>query len=517
MVAADIRTLLNGLAGDIDFTVERPNQPEHGDFATNAVLIAAKREGVNPRALAEKWQAELQTEELFESVEVAGPGFLNFRLKPAVWHAELQKILDEADNYGQQPSTNQKIQVEFISANPTGPLTLANGRGGFSGDVLARVLAKGGFAVEREYYINDAGNQILTLGRSIKGEEEAYRGAYIEELRAELDTSADAAEVGRVAAERLLGSIKATVALMGITFDDYVSERELLHDSGAIAKVLDDLAKAGATYEQDGALWLKTTEFGDDKDRVLRKADGEVTYLSADLAHYRWKLVEKGFDVAINILGADHHGYVGRMQAGVEWLRKSDQFEGHSVILITQLVRLIQSGKEVKMSKRAGTYVALDDLLDEIPADVARFFFVMKSFDTHMDFDLDLAKEQSQKNPVYYLKYAHARVSSILDKAGEPAGQVDLDRLTEPPELRLISKLADYPEIIARTAGDYQVHRVAHYALEVADTFHKFYETTPVISDDADLTAARVTLMRGTKQLLANLGETLGIEMPEKM
>lgn len=512
-----VAAALGRVADGLDFMVERPKQSEHGDYATNAALVAAKRDGKNPREVAEELRATLVGEALFESVEIAGPGFLNFRVKPAAWQSTLNEILKQGDDFGSQPSTGQTVEVEFISANPTGPLTLGNGRGGFGGDVLARVLKRAGNTVTREYYLNDAGNQIVQLGKSVKGEEPVYSGTYITELAKEIDTAHSTESVGRAAAARLLVQIEVTVARMNITFDTWFSEYEELHQSGAIAAVLGLLERADATFEQDGALWLRTTAYGDDKDRVLRKSDGELTYLAADAAHYYEKMIRQKIDHAILIVGADHHGYVGRMNAVVEMLRSAEPFTGQSTILVTQLVRLVQDGKEVKMSKRAGTYVALDDLLDEIPVDVARFFFVMKSFDTHMDFDLNLAKEQSQKNPVYYLKYAHARIASILRKVGERAVKADLARLTDPAELALIREMAEFPELITRTAADSQVHRLPHYALGLADTFHKFYEHCTVISEDAELTEARLELLRGTQIVLQNIGETLGIEMPEEM
>lgn len=516
MVAQQIRSALEAaVGGDIEFTVERPKQAGHGDYASNAALVVAKRDGKDPKEVAEALRGKLASER-FE-VSVGGPGFLNFTASPGAWQEVLQRILDERLNYGSAKPTNRKVQVEFISANPTGPLTLGNGRGGFGGDILANVLARAGNAVEREYYINDIGGQIDALGASLKGTDKVYSGPYVDELATKLDGKKSEAELGREAAELLTEEIRATVTRMGISFDSWFSERAELHETGAIEKVLADMETADATYEQDGALWLKTTQFGDDKDRVLKKSDGTLTYLAADLAHYYRALAIDKVDVRINILGADHHGYVARMQAGVEFLRAADEFTGQSVILVTQLVRLVQGGKEVKMSKRAGTFVALDDLLDEVEPDVARFFFVMRSFDTHMDFDMDLAKERSEKNPVFYLKYAHARICSILDKtdlADEPA---DLAKLTEPAELALIKELAEFPEIVTRTAEDYQVQRVPHYALAVADAFHKFYEQCRVISDDAELTKARLQVVRGTQIVLRNLGDTLGIEMPETM
>lgn len=518
MVAEQIRTTLAELADtDADFTVERPKQLEHGDYASNVALVVAKKQGVNPRSLAERLAEKLNDDDRFESVEVAGPGFLNFKIAPAVWQGAVEEILKAKGKYGTFPKTGYKIELEFVSGNPTGPLTLANGRGGFGGDVLARVFERAGHDVTREYYINDAGNQVVIFGQTIKGEaEDGYKGAYIADLKEQLDLSKSADEIGQEAVRLMVESAKQTAKRMNIRFDTWFSERDELHQTGAVEKVLKDLERIDATYEKDGALWLKTTHLDDDKDRVLRKADGTLTYLAADLAHYYHKFVKQGIDQAILIVGPDHHGYVKRMQAGVEFLRTAEHFDGQSTILVTQVVRLIKDGQEVKMSKRAGTFVALEELLEEIEPDVARFFFVMKSFDTHMDFDLDLAKEHSQKNPVYYLKYAYARISGILKKAGRHSGG-DLTKLTDPAELALIAELCEFPSVVARTAEDYQMQRVPHYALGLADAFHKFYERCPVINDDKELTAARLRLVEATKQVLANVGETLGIEMPERM
>lgn len=517
MVAEKIRELLSEVVPKgTDFSVERPQQAGHGDYATNAALVAAKTSGKNPRVLAEELATKLAKHDLFSNVSVAGPGFVNFVVSPKAWQNALQQILTDRGDYGRFPPTHQKTQVEFISANPTGPLTLGNGRGGFGGDVLANVLSLVGHAVEREYYINDAGNQIVSLGKTLRGDEKLYAGDYVDELASKVNVKNPAEVVGAEGAGVMLEDIKQTTQRMGIRFDAWFSETSV-YTSGRVSEVLEMLGKAGATYESEDALWLKTAAQGDDKDRVLRKADGEFTYLAADIAHYYENFVTGRLDRKINILGADHHGYVARMQAAVELLRQATSFTGESTIIITQLVRLIRDGKEVKMSKRAGTYVALEELLDEIDVDVARFFFVMKSFDTHMDFDLDLAKEQSQKNPVFYVKYAHARICSIMAKSDLKDAPADLRKLTQPAECALIRELAEFPAIIQRTAADYQVQRLPHYALGLADVFHNFYETCQVITADEELTKARLQLVRATRIVLQNVGETLGISMPERM
>ncbi|MSU75899.1 arginine--tRNA ligase [Patescibacteria group bacterium] len=518
MVAEQIRQTLQELVEiKADFSVERPKNPEHGDFASNVAMVVAKKQnGVNPKSLAEQLQEKLSNDERFTAVEVAGPGFLNFRMAPSVWQTALADILKAKEKYGTLPKNDQKIQVEFISANPTGPLTLGNGRGGFGGDVLSRVLQRAGYDVNKEYYLNDAGSQIVGLGETLKGKAEIYKGEYIEELKSKVKLDGSDLVVGQRAAALMLSEIQDTVDRMGIQFDSWFSEREELHESGEIDRTLADLEKVDATYEKDDALWLKSTHFDDDEDRVIRKADGELTYLASDLAHFYGQFVKGKVDLSLLVVGADHHGYVKRMEAGVEFLRKAEHFDGQLKILITQLVRLIKNGEEMKMSKRAGTYVTLDELLALVEVDVARFFFVMKGFDTHMDFDLDLATEQSQKNPVYRFKYAHARISSILKKAGRH-GSGKLELLEHPAEQALIRELSEFPSVIARTAKDYQVQRLPHYSLELADVFHKFYEQCPVISEDKDMTAARLQLLDATKVVMNQVADTIGISLPEKM
>ncbi|MEX2043376.1 MAG: arginine--tRNA ligase [Patescibacteria group bacterium] len=521
MLVQQIRTSLRDTAdaGDAEFTVERPKQAEHGDYASNVALVLAKKRGVNPRSLAEELQGKLAADDRFAKVEVAGPGFLNFTLSPAAWQQALRDILDAGDKFGTfEPDAPEKIQVEFISANPTGPLHLGNARGGYVGDVLANVLGCAGHTVEREYYVNDAGGQVETLGRALKGTDDAYGGAYIEELKKQVDLKKPDRKVGAAATELVVKEARKTIERMGIRFDGWFSEQRELHDKQEVDRTLADLAKVDATYEKDGALWLKTTHLDDDKDRVLRKSDGTPTYLAADLAYHYHKLVTRGFDRAINVWGADHHGDVARVQAGIEFMRKAEHFDGKLEVILVQFVRLVEGGEAKKMSKRAGTAVQPEELLGSVEPDVIRFFFVMKSVDTHMDFDLDLAKEHSQKNPVYYLKYAYARIAGILKKAGKAAKKdADLSRLGEPAETALIQQLAEWPQVVAETADDYQVQRVPHYALAVADAFHKFYEQCRVVGDDEDLTAARLRLVGATKLTLEQAGAVLGIELPEKM
>ncbi len=522
---------------DIDLELDKIKidyPPEgFGDYSTNIALDLAKEARSNPMETAEDIVEHLRQTNLFENVQVAKPGFINLFLAPACLQKQVGEILKKEDNFGSpEVGVGQKVQVEFISANPTGPLTLGNGRGGFYGDVLANVLQKAGFDVKREYYINDVGEQIKKLYHSVKKDDLAeYKGKYIDDpVFSKLlgMTGVDEiSTVGRAAAEIIVETmIKPTVEKkMKIKFDNWFSEA-ILYEKGKVDKILDLLKEKNLAYEKDGALWFKSTEFGDDKDRVLIKADGEKTYLASDIAYLKNKF-ERGFEKLVYVWGADHHGYIGRLKAAAVALG----YDPEKVkIVIMQLVRLIVEGKEVKMSKRAGTYVTLDELLDEIHLDVARFFFLMYSPDSHMNFDLDLAKEQSEKNPVYYVQYAHARICSIFRKNTDEAKfdpstalrtsakDTNLDLLEHESELKLIKQLIRFPEIVEDVARDYQVHRLPNYALDLVRTFHKFYEECRVIDEKAsELTRARLALVRATQITLKNTLDLMGISAPEKM
>jgi arginyl-tRNA synthetase len=403
--------------------------------------------------------------------------------------------------------------VEFISANPTGPLTLGNGRGGFCGDVLANILIKAGYKTKREYYINNTGEQIKKLGHSVIGDKEAvYQGEYINALRKEI-SGQDPEKVGEKAAAVILKRmIEPAVKKMRLEFDVWFSEKKLNKETG---KALEFLKKSGLTYEAEGALWFKSTQFGDDKDRVLVKAGGERTYLASDIAYLKNKFGRK-FQKLIFFWGADHHGYIGRIKAAAEALGyKKEQIE----IIICQLVRLMKDGQEVKMSKRSGIYVTIDELIDEVGLDVARFFFLSRAADSHLNFDLALAKDQSEKNPVYYIQYAYARICSILAKSGikNPNSKNDLGLLCHPSELRLIKQLIRFPEIVEDTAKDYQIQRLPQYALDLATVFHQFYRDCQVLSDNLHLARARLSLASATRIVLKNTLSLMGISAPEKM
>ncbi|OIO47907.1 MAG: arginine--tRNA ligase [Parcubacteria group bacterium CG1_02_40_82] len=526
MLRDEIKKILNIL----DAEIKKTENANFGDYSTNAALKLAKKEGKNPMEMAENIKNQISKIKggILEKTEVAPPGFVNFFLSKEFLQKEVGQILKDGEDYGKSEiGQGKKIQVEFISANPTGPLTLGNGRGGFFGDTLAKILAKADFTVQREYFINDAGYQVEVLGHSILGDEKAqYKGEYIQQLRKKFTgflKSKDPKKVGEKAADYITEKmIKPTVAKMKIKFDEWFSERKLKGKPNE--KMLELLKEKSLTYEKEGALWFKSSEFGDDKDRVLITSDknehsGEATYILSDIAYHYDKFIERKFDRVVDIWGADHHGYVARLQAA----KKALGMPGELEIIIMQLVRLFQGGQEIKMSKRAGTYITLDELLDEIPLDVARFFFLMYSADTHMDFNLDLAREQSEKNPVYYVQYAYARISGILKKATpihglHPDDTDKLKLLKEAAELDLIKQLIRLPEIIEDTAGDYQVQRLPQFALDLVRSFHKFYEECRVIDEkNPDLTQARLSLVEATRIVLKNTLELMGISAPEKM
>lgn len=503
-----------------EILVEQPKEKFHGDYATNIALIIGKQIKKSPIDIAGSLSEKLKSEKLFQKVEAIKPGFINFFVSKKYLQNQVKEILKEEDKFGNlKIGKNQKINVEFISANPTGPLTLGNGRGGFCGDVLANVLARAGYKVGREYYINDVGEQIRKLGHSVIGDSEAvYKGKYVKGLREKIKGE-NPEKVGEKAAGIILKEmIMPSVKKMGIKFDVWFSEKSL-YKNKEVDKALNWLKKKKLTYEKEGALWFKSTQFGDDKDRVLVKADGEKTYLASDIAYLKNKF-KRGFNRLVFFWGADHYGYVGRMKATVEALGyKKEQAD----FIIMQLVRLFEKGKQIRMSKRTGTYVTIDELIDEVGLDAARFFFLTRSPGSHLNFDLDLAKEKSEKNPVYYVQYAHARICSILrkSKVNPPAGgqksKANFKLLNHPSELTLIKQLIRFPEIIEDIARDYQVQRITQYAVDLATGFHQFYRDCQVLSDDKKLSQARLSLISATQVVLKNTLNLMGISAPEKM
>jgi arginyl-tRNA synthetase len=505
-----------GHLGGLCFPVEPSDNKDHGDYSTNVALILSKRINKNPIETASLIKEKIKSN-IFEKVEVVN-GFINFYLSEKYLQEQVGVILKEKDKFGNlKIGGNKKINVEFISANPTGPLTLGNGRGGFGGDVLAKVLEKAGYKVSREYYINDTGAQIIKLGHSVIGDEEAvYKGEYINDLRKKLLESRtlqySAEQIGEKAGKIILEKmIKPSVKKMGIEFDVWFSEKTL-YKNKEVDKVISELTKKGFVYENEGALWFKSSELGDDKNRVLVRADGIKTYFASDIAYLRNKF-KRGFGKLIIFLGADHYGYVARLKAACHALG----YEKENInAIVLQLVKLFENGKEVRMSKRTGIYVTIDELIDEVGLDVARFFFLQRSLNTHFNFNMDLAKERSDKNPVFKVQYAYARINSIFSKTKIKPKQ-NLELLKEESELELIKQLVKFPEIIAETACDYQLQRLPSYAMELADSFHKFYEKCRVIAEDKKLTEARLSLLLAVKIVLKNTLELMGISTPEKM
>ncbi|MBU1177628.1 arginine--tRNA ligase [Patescibacteria group bacterium] len=514
-------------------TIEHPENSQFGDYSCNVAMQLAKPVQKNPLEIAEIIKVaceKLDTKDSpFAKIEVAKPGFINFYLSEEYLQNQvIRRILNDRDKYGDSDiGKGKKIHLDFVSANPTGPLHIGNSRGGVMGDVLANVLEKTGCTVWREYIVNNVGNQITVLGHSVLKDEEAeYKGDYIDNLHQKIKGD-NPNKVGQQAADMIITTIiEPTLQRLGIKFDEYYSERSL-HESGKVEKVFNEFKEKDLLYEKDGALWFRATKYGDDKDRVVKKSNGMVTYFGADIAYHQEKF-SRGYDHLINIWGADHHGDVKRVMGAVEALGHKGQLE----IILTQMVRVIKDGKELRMSKRKGTAITIDDLIDEVGKDAVRFFFLMYSVDRHMNFDLDLAKEESSKNPVYYVQYAHARIASILNKEDgkniEDGGVKNSDGSTSFPaadygllihkkELDLVRELNKWPELVADIARNYEVHRLPYYAMELAGRFHSFYRECKVLGEDKDLMLARVMLIIATKKVLKNVLDVIGVGAPEKM
>ena len=526
---------------------ERPENPKYGDYATSVALPLAKKTRQSSMEIAEKIKNSLSGDSaigrLAERVEIAPPGFVNVFLSQSWLQKQVGSIIAAGRDYGKLQTTRYKLktQVEFISANPTGPLTLANGRGGFLGDTLANVLEAAGHKVTREYYVNDAGEQVKKLGWSVlaaKGfetpyqAEELYQGSYIRELAEKVmpvETRNPKSETlnkskiqipklteyaAREGSKLLLKDIKRVVRKAGIRFDVWFSEKSL-YRQGFVDEMRKMLKNKKLIEEKEGAVWLKTRELGESKNKVLVKSSGDATYLLPDLAYHREKFVRRKFDTVIDIVGADHHGHMQALRAGLRALGLKQP-----EVVLVQFVRLVEHGKEVKMSKRAGTFVTLEELLNAVGKDVARFFFLQSAPSRHMDFDLDLAREQSQKNPVYYVQYAHARINSILMRAAEQRRintQNHAELLVRASEIALMKHIVRLPDFIARIAQNYEVHHLTTYNMELATAFHAFYRDCRVISENAELTQARLSLCRTTQVTLANTLRLMGIRAPERM
>lgn len=521
--------------------LEVPPQKEFGDFATNFAMQSARSLKCNPRMIAQAVIDNLDCAYIAKT-EIAGPGFINFYLKQDWMYDMLAQIIAQGEQYGNlQNDCKEKIQIEYVSANPTGPLHVGHGRGAAVGSALANLMKAAGYDVTREYYINDAGNQINNLaasvnarylelqGQEVEFPENGYHGHDIIETAERIiriygdkflnmDESERLEQFRTIALKEKLAALKEDLAAFNCEFDVWFSE-QTLHDANAIKSACDLLTERGYLYEKDGALWLKATEHGDDKDRVVIRDNGVPTYFAADIAYHRNKF-ERGFDRVINLWGADHHGYIARMKAAVGALGYSpEQLE----VLILQMVSLYRNGELVKMSKRTGQSVTLNELIEEVGTDAARFFFTMRSIDSQLDFDMTLATEKTNENPVYYIQYAHARICSIMRQLAEAgigecsAAELKLASLTEPEELALIKKLGEYPEMLQRAARDRAVHNVAHYVHELAGLFHSFYNQCRILGVDSDVQQARIALVKAVGHVIRHALGILGVSAPERM
>ncbi|WP_274648507.1 arginine--tRNA ligase [Paenibacillus humicola] len=525
------------------FVLEVPREKAHGDLATNAAMQLTKLAKKNPRQIAEAIVAHLDTAKAsIQSAEIAGPGFINFRLDKSFLYPVVGSVLEQGEDYGRiGAGGGKRVQVEFVSANPTGSLHLGHARGAAVGDALCNVLDFAGYDVSREYYINDAGNQVANLAKSIEARykqalgqdaampEDGYHGEDIVGFAKALagtegDRLLSLSEEERFAffrqygLERELDKIKRDLGRFRVSFDVWYSETSL-YESGRVEQALEELRQRGQVFEEDGATWLSTMPYGDDKNRVLVKNDGSYTYLTPDIAYHRDKYA-RGFDRMINIWGADHHGYIPRVKAAMEALGNDPR---KLVVLIAQMVSLYQDGEKVKMSKRTGKAVTMEDLMDEVGVDAIRYFFTMRSMDSHLDFDMDLAISTSNENPVYYVQYAHARICSIYRQAEEqgirlqPLESIELGKLASEHEFDLLRKMGELPQEIAEAAEQYAPHRLVRYVYELAALFHSYYKAERVITEDAAQTQARLALLGAVRTVLANVLGLVGVSAPERM
>jgi len=523
--------------------LEVPKDKAHGDLATNAAMQLTRIAKRNPRQIAEAIIEHLDHDKAgIVKAEIAGPGFINFTLSKSYLFPIIEQVYRQGEDYGRtDKGAGQKIQMEFVSANPTGSLHLGHARGAAVGDALCNVLDFAGYKVTREYYINDAGNQVVNLCKSIEARylqelgqdaempEDGYYGEDIKGFAKELVAEQGDALMSMSPEERTqflrkyglnkeLDKIKRDLGRFRVSFDEWFSETSLYAD-GQVEAALNELRSKGMTYEQEGATWLKTTPYGDDKDRVLVKKDGTYTYLTPDIAYHRNKY-DRGYDRMINIWGADHHGYIPRVKAAMQALGKDPE---KLTVLIAQMVSLFQDGEKVKMSKRTGKAVTMVDLMDEVGVDAIRYFFTMRSMDSHLDFDMDLAISTSNENPVYYVQYAHARICSIFRQAEEQGislptpDSVNLNKLTSEHEYDLLRKIGELPEEIGIAADNFAPHRLVRYVYELAAQLHSYYRAERVITEDSEQTAARLALLGAVRTTLANVLRLIGVSAPERM
>ncbi len=546
-----LRTALESILHDMGLSwpekavIEPPKDPRHGDLACNLPLVLTKQAGLPPRALAERMADELKARlPEISALEIAGPGFLNITLAPAFW----QRVVPETERQGAafgsgNTGQGRKIQVEFVSANPTGPLHIGHGRGAAVGDSLARLLRFAGYHVSTEYYINDAGRQMRLLGLSVwlrlrdaagltvDWPDDYYRGDYIRDIALELwqkspelpslpdDEALDICF--EYAMQSILDGIKADLAAFRVEHQMWFSERGLVR-AGAVERTLDDLKREGHAYEKDGALWFATTPYGDDKDRVLRKSDGSLTYFASDIAYHADKF-QRGFDELWDVWGADHHGYIPRMRAAIAALGRNPDTD-FGVTLI-QLVNLLRGGEQVAMSTRSGEFVTLAEVVDEVGVDAARFMFLSRKSDNSLDFDLELVKQRNMDNPVYYVQYAHARIAALLRRAEgrgvtlpESCDAALLAPLASPEELALLRALERFADAVHEAALARATHGISHYLMELAGKLHSYYTNNPILSgDDEALMRARLLLLRAVRQVLANGLDLLGVSAPDTM
>ena len=526
-----------------DVEVEVPKIESHGDFSTNIAMIMASIQKMPPKKIATTIiKHMIDHDGILAKTQIAGPGFINFFINRMSWHSVLRRIHKEDTRYGASNIGNgKKIQVEFVSSNPTGPLHVGHGRGAAVGDAVANILLFCGYDVKKEYYINDSGRQINTLGRSVflrykelLGEkiefpENCYQGDYIREFAEEVrknkgdelvrENEAYAVNYcARYAAGNIIDDIKKDLELFGVTFDRWYSEQSL-YDSGKVDKVLNDLRSRNLVYEKDGALWFRTKDFGDEKDRVVVRNNGQTTYFASDIAYHQDKF-DRGFERVIDVWGADHHGYIPRITASIEASgRSKNQFN----VILVQLVNLLRGGEPVAMSTRAGEFVTLRDVISEVGPDAARFIFLTRHYESPLDFDLEVAKKKTNENPVFYVQYVHARISSIVRK-GRERGISSIawdDRavamLKEPEEIHLIKTMARYPEVVRCSAEFMEPHRITFYLMDLASSFHAYYNKHRVLTDDPLLTGGRLYLVLAVKKVIRNGLTLLGVTTPEKM
>ena len=538
--AEDVSVDIMGLP---KFDISRTKDAKFGDFATNIALVLSKELKVKPRELAQKIIDLMPKDSgIIDKYEIAGPGFINFFLSPEVWRRNLDSIHDQKEKYGSSSELNgPRVLVEFVSANPTGPLHVGHGRGAAVGDSLVRLLRATGFRVDSEYYVNDVGNQMNILGRSLyyryrelQGDdvqfpENHYQGQYMKEMAIEF---ADSAEANRIkglqeseavpiasayACKKILEGIKDDLGVFGVTYDRYFSEREL-HESGRLVQALDELKRLGKAEQRDGALWFFMEDSQDEKDRVLVRATGEPTYFAADVAYHNDKM-NRGYDLLVDVWGSDHHGYVPRVKAAIDAFgHSSDKLR----VLLVQFVNLVRQGQKISMSTRSGEFITLREVLEEVGSDAARFFFLTKRCDSHLDFDLDLAKKQSSDNPVYYVQYAHARISSIFRIAQEKGidadiSNPDLSALNLPEELILMKKLADFPNVLREASEALEPHRVTFYLMELSELFHSYYHDNKILGEDNRVKKARLYLVEAVRLVISNGLTILGVSAPDRM